>query len=464
MIKVLNLYYPGRLFVLLASENVLILAGLWVAAIARAGSFRGSATPFHEALIPALIISLICQTCLYYCDLYDLRFLSSWREILGRLLQAVGSAALIIAIILAIFPERLTISASIVNALVVTILLLFVWRVFVEWCERAYVRDEKIILVGEGHPGDLLVRELEGRSDVPIKIAGIITEDSSTTANSDLHAPWLGNIQNLKSILEAEKPNRVIVSLRERRNRLPVADLLSFRLRGVIVQDANALYENLTGRISVENVQPSELLFTDGYRRSSLRTAWEFLSRVIGGTIGLILSAPLIALVWIAVKLDSPGPAFYSQERIGLNRKIFRLYKFRSMYTDAEARSGPTWASQSDPRVTRVGKFIRKVRFDELPQFFNIIRGDMNFVGPRPERPHFVELLSREIPYYDLRHTVRPGLTGWAQVRCSYGASVRESCEKLQFDIFYMKHASISLDCLILFTTIKTMIFGRGAR
>ncbi len=464
MIKVLNLYYPGRLFVLLASENVLILVGLWVASVARAGSFRGSATPFHEASIPALTISLICQACLYYSDLYDLRFLSSWRELLVRLMQAVGSAALVIAVILAIFPERLTISASIVNALVVTIFLLFTWRVIVEWCERAYVRDEKIILVGEGHPGDLLVRELEKRSDVPIKIAGIITEDASSDATSDLHAPWLGHIGDLKSILETAKPNRVIVSLRERRNRLPVADLLSFRLRGVVVQDANALYENLTGRISVENVQPSELLFTDGYRRSYLRTAWEFLSRTIGGTIGLILSAPLIALVWLAVKLDSPGPAFYSQDRIGLNRKTFKLYKFRSMYADAEARSGPTWAQQSDPRVTRVGKFIRKVRLDELPQFLNIVRGDMNFVGPRPERPHFVELLSKEIPYYDLRHTVRPGLTGWAQVRCGYGASVRESCEKLQFDIFYMKHASITLDCLILFTTIKTMIFGRGAR
>ncbi len=463
MIKVLNLYYPGRLFVLLASENVLILVGLWVAAVARAGSFRGSATPFHDASIPALTISLICQACLYYSDLYDLRFLSSWRELLFRLMQAVGAAALIIAVVLAIFPEKLTISASIVNALVFSILLLFVWRVFVEWCERAYVRDEKIILVGEGHPGDLLVRELEKRSDVPIKIAGIITEGDASD-RSDLHAPYLGTIENLKSILESENPQRVIVSLRERRKRLPVADLLSFRLRGIIVQDANALYENLTGRISVENVQPSELLFTDGYRRSSLRTAWEFLSRIIGGSIGLVLSAPLIALVWLAVKLDSPGPAFYSQDRIGLNRKIFKLYKFRSMYIDAEARSGPTWASQSDPRVTRVGKFIRTVRLDELPQFFNIVRGDMNFVGPRPERPHFVELLSKEIPYYDLRHTVRPGLTGWAQVRCGYGASVRESCKKLQFDLFYMKHASISLDCLILFTTIKTMIFGRGAR
>ena len=464
MIKVLSLYYPGRLFVLLASENVLILVGLWVAAVARAGSFRGSAAPFHEASIPALTISLICQACLYYSDLYDLRFLSSWRELLVRLMQAVGSAALIIAVVLAFFPERLTISASIVNALVITILLLFTWRVFVEWCERAYVRDEKIILVGEGHPGDLLVRELEKRSDVPIKIAGIITEDASSDANSDLHAPWLGTIENLKAILEEAKPQRVIVSLRERRNRLPVADLLTFRLSGIIVQDANALYENLTGRISVENVQPSELIFTDGYRRSGVRTAWEFLSRTIGGTIGLILSAPLMALVWIAVKIDSPGPALYSQDRIGLNRKVFKLYKFRSMYSDAEARSGPTWASQIDPRVTRVGKFIRKVRLDELPQFFNIIRGDMNFVGPRPERPHFVDLLSKEIPYYDLRHCVRPGLTGWAQVRCGYGASVRESCEKLQFDIFYMKHASISLDCLILFTTIKTMIFGRGAR
>lgn len=464
MIKVLNLYYPGRLFVLLASENLLILVGLWVAAVARAGSFRGSATPFHEALLPALTISLICQACLYYSDLYDLRFLSSWRELLMKLMQAVGAAALIIAIILSIFPDRLTISASIVNALVITIFLIFAWRVFVEWCERSYVRDEKIILVGDGHPGDLLVRELEKRSDVPIKIAGIITETPDWSNRTDVHVPWLGTISNLSTVLEAANPQRVIVSLRERRNRLPVADLLKFRLRGIIVQDANALYENLTGRISVENVQPSELLFTEGYRRSSVRTAWEFLSRAIGGTLGLILSSPLLLLVYIAVKLDSPGPAIYSQERIGLNRKVFKVYKFRSMYVDAEARSGPAWASKSDPRVTRVGRFIRTTRLDELPQFFNIVRGDMNFVGPRPERPHFVDMLSKEIPYYDLRHTVRPGLTGWAQVRCSYGASVRESCEKLQFDLFYMKHASISLDCLILFTTIKTMIFGRGAR
>jgi exopolysaccharide biosynthesis polyprenyl glycosylphosphotransferase len=252
--------------------------------------------------------------------------------------------------------------------------------------------------------------------------------------------------------------------LRERRQQLPLDLLLHHRMRGLVIEDSSTLYQKITGKIPVESIHPSALIFTDGFQQSNFRRAWNRASGLVGATLSLMVAGPLMLLVAIAIKLDSKGPALYRQTRVGKDGMPFSCLKFRSMSVDAETKTGPVWAGENDPRITRVGRIIRTLRFDELPQFINVLKGEMSFVGPRPERPHFVEKLKQDIPFYDLRHSVRPGITGWAQVSLHYGATVEESQEKLEYDLFYIKNNSLSFDLLIMFSTFKIMLFGRGAR
>lgn len=462
MIKVLNLYFSRRLFVLLATDNAVIFSGIWLASLAYEASMKQSLHLFPKFLSHAMMVTIICQLCMYYADLYDLRFLSSWRQVLRQLMQAAGSAALILAVIIMLFPAARIRSGIFELSLTVSVLLLLTWRIILEQINRLYSPERRMVVVGSGYAGIAIARELGTRSDIPIRLLGFVSEALPGTAEH-LGLEFLGEMEKVSDILSELKPDLVVVALSERRNRLPMKSLLSLRISGVQIEDANVLYENLTGRTPVESIHPSQLIFADGFRISS---RIEIAARIVGticGGLGLLLSLPIMVLVAGAVKLESRGPALFAQERVGKNGKAFLLYKFRSMRTDAEV-SGPVWAIQQDPRVTRVGRIIRKLRLDELPQFFNVLRGDMSFVGPRPERPHFVKLLNETIPYYDLRHTVRPGLTGWAQVRASYSSTVEEAKEKLEYDLFYLRHWRISLDLLILFSTVKTMLLGRGAR
>jgi len=252
--------------------------------------------------------------------------------------------------------------------------------------------------------------------------------------------------------------------MEDRRGTLPVEELLYLRLGGVKIEEATSWLEKISGRIEVEHLYPSWLIFADGFRFSvGFLLARRLFSTLMAG-VGLLLALPLLPLIILAIKLDSRGPVLYRQARVGRGGHPFFCFKFRTMCQDAEADTGATWATDDDPRITRVGKFLRASRLDEIPQLWCVLKGDMAFVGPRPERPEFVAWLSREIPYYGVRHVVRPGITGWAQVRYKYGNTLEDAREKLQYDLFYIKNASIGLDFLILFQTIKIVILGRGAR
>jgi sugar transferase (PEP-CTERM system associated) len=241
-------------------------------------------------------------------------------------------------------------------------------------------------------------------------------------------------------------------------------ELLQLRMQGVKVEEATSWLEKMSGKIEVENLFPSWIVFGEGFRRSDLFRFTRRLISVVISLTGLILALPLLPLIMLAIKLDSEGPVLYAQTRVGKAGRLFKVLKFRTMRVDAEAESGPQWAGDNDPRVTRVGRFLRTSRLDEIPQLWCVLKGDMAFVGPRPERPEFVEWLSREIPYYNVRHMVRPGLTGWAQIKYKYGSTVEDAREKLQYDLFYMKNASIGLDLVIMFLTIKIVILRRGAQ
>jgi sugar transferase (PEP-CTERM system associated) len=269
---------------------------------------------------------------------------------------------------------------------------------------------------------------------------------------------------DLRSFCTAKpRIDRVIVAMENRRGAMPVRELLDLRLRGVIIEDSSVLLERLLGRLPLDGLNPSSLIFTHGF---NVKASQQILRRIVSmvvSFIGLLMCLPFIPFLILAVRLTSPGPIFFRQTRVGLRGRPFTVIKFRTMRQDAEAK-GAVWATKNDPRVTSLGRFMRKTRLDEIPQLWNVLRGDMGFVGPRPERPEFVQWLSSEIPFYELRHIIRPGITGWAQVRYQYGATLEETKQKLEYDLYYVKHLSIGLDLLIMFETVKTIILRRGAQ
>jgi sugar transferase (PEP-CTERM system associated) len=322
-----------------------------------------------------------------------------------------------------------------------------------------------VVILGTGQLALELARELTRREDLNMKLEGLISGASNGGAEESVFGvPVLGSVLELESIAKQRDVSRIIVALEDRRGVLPTRELVTLRVRGVRVDDASTALSALTGRVSLRTVKPSWFVFSDGFHRSRWNDILKRVLDLVVGMVGLILSAPVMALVALAVRWDSRGPVIYRQTRVGRMGKCFQVLKFRSMRTDAELKNGAQWATADDPRVTRIGKALRKYRLDELPQFINVIRGEMSFVGPRPERPEFVEDLRKTIPYYDERHSVRPGLTGWAQVQYSYGASIEDAFNKLEYDLFYLKHLSITFDMAIIVQTIRIVFSGRGGR
>lgn len=461
MLSVLNRYVPGRVFALLVVENTLITGGIVITASLVAVHTSGAPGEIGSLLIKGLLISSICQLMFYYFSLYDLRTIESKKVLLGRLLSAIGFACLTLAVLVAIFPVIRVGLGVIELTFLCMVLVILLSRLSFEWANRAFTAGERILLVGNGNMSLSLAKEIFMRSDLPIHLLGAVSEPEFQEPIPNV--AQLGPLDDLAAIIEKQRPSRVVIALRERRRRLPVETLLRFRTAGMRIEEAATLYEKLTGRIPVETIYPSTLIYSDGFARQSISRT--IVTRVTGTLMalgGLMFTSPLLLLTALLIKLESPGPIFYSQERVGKDGKTFNILKFRSMRADAEKDCDPQWARDNDPRITRVGAVIRKLRIDELPQFVNILRGEMSFVGPRPERPFFVQLLKQKIPYYDLRHSVRPGVTGWAQVSYPYGSTIEDAKNKLEYDLFYAKNSSLAFDMAILFETVKTVVLGMG--
>lgn len=274
----------------------------------------------------------------------------------------------------------------------------------------------------------------------------------------------IGNYSNIIRLADEKKVDRIIVALEERRGNFPTKELLECRMEGITVEDGISFIEYLTGKLLIDKIRPSSLIFSNGFNKSPVVQSLKTCSDLLLSLIFLVLFMPLMVCIAVAIKIDSPGPVFYRQERYGRNGKLFDLLKFRSMKNNAEKETGPVWAEENDKRITRIGKIIRKFRLDELPQIINVLKGEMSFIGPRPERPFFVEQLKKESPYYDKRHIVKPGITGWAQTEYSYGATKEEAMEKLKYDLYYIKNMSLFFDLFIYFRTVKIVLFGEGAR
>lgn len=452
-----------RAVALILCESGLIVGSVAVAAYARLGPSAWRMFENEHLFAKGLLIAVVAQLCLYYGDLYDLRVVSDRRELVVRILQSLGFTSLILAAVYFWFPDLIIGRGVFLIAAIMTIALIIGWRVAFEWLTGQVGPRERLLLIGTSAAAIALARELHERRDLGVEIAGFIDPDPQRVGSPILNPGVVGTINDIPSVAKAHRVDRVVVSLADARGKLPMDKLLAMKLEGVSFDHLASVYEEYTGKIAVENLRPSWLIFSDGFRKSRTLIAMKRAFDLGLAGVGLVLAVPLMALIALAIKLTSSGPVLYHQERVGQLGRPFVIHKFRSMRPDAELATGAVWARLNDERVIPVGRFLRRTRLDELPQLWNVLKGDMSFVGPRPERPEFVKELTRQIPFYGQRHVVQPGLSGWAQVCYTYGTSVEDAMEKLQYDLFYIKHLSLSFDVFIILKTIKTVIGGKGA-
>jgi sugar transferase (PEP-CTERM system associated) len=456
--------FNTRTLVLIGAEAAVIFGAIVGAVYLRLGSTDAEHELFvRQGLLKAGVATLYCLTAFYLFDLYDFIVMHDRRELVLRLIQALGLAWIALALSFYAFPWLMFGRGISLIALLLALTLMVSWRISIHWFMGHPDFGERILIVGSGNLAVEVAREVLGRPDAGYRIIGFVGTDSDLLGKSLINPRVIGMTSELNAIVGREDIDRIVVAMGERRGQLPTDELLHLSLTGKVdIEEGASFYERLTGRVSLNMVRPSWLIFSG--RRKNVRIAGitrevvHWLVALVGG----IISLPIAVVTAILIKLDSPGPILYRQERLGKNGKTFTLMKFRSMRSDAEA-DGPVWATKDDDRTTRVGRIIRKIRVDEIPQFWNILRREMSFVGPRPERPHFVSQLANQIPYYEQRHLIAPGLTGWAQIKYPYGASIEDARQKLQYDLYYIKNQSLMLDAIVLFETIKIILFGRGA-
>jgi sugar transferase (PEP-CTERM system associated) len=464
VVRLFKVYYPLRVLILLVGEALIVWSSFLLATMWRNPdswlllNVDGGYVQVLATLGPRILaVTVLVLMLSHLFDLYDSTYLAAKWDHIFRLLLVVGLVALVLAALAKSYPQVMPGNNSAFWGVIILTFTLFCWRGAYSWMVKQPFLREHVYVLGNGERAERLVQGLRQRSTLGIDVVGWTGELEGELTRASVAAHLVG-------LARARGLHRVIVAMSDRRNSLPLEDLLNLRLNGVRVEEATSWLEKISGRIEVDQLYPSWLIFGEGFRFSSF---FRLIRRGVNFAVALagsVISLPLLPFIMLAIKLDSPGPVLYRQRRVGRGATFFHCYKFRTMRQDAEADRGATWATDDDPRITRVGKFLRTSRLDEIPQLWCVLKGDMNFVGPRPERPEFVEWLSQEIPYYGVRHVVRPGITGWAQVQYKYGNTLEDAREKLQYDLFYIKNASLGLDFLILFQTVKIVLLGRGAQ
>lgn len=457
-----------RWVILVAGETVLLVSTVVISSMLLGGAHGWDLVTDDTAIFRVLLIALVCQLCLHYANLYDLRTITTTRDLAERLLRAIGGTSLILGIAYWLFPLLVVAPGVFLLTAALALAMVMVWRCAFDVITALLAPRQRLLLVGTSPAAIILARELfDRRQELGVEIVGFVDPDPARVGAPVINPGVVGTIDDIPALAARLRVDRVVVSLSDERGKLPMDRLLDMRLRsGVVFDHLASLYEEYTGKIALENLRPSWLVFSTGFRKGRGVMVTKRVFDILASVCGLILASPLMLLSALLVKLDSPrDPILYHQERVGLNGAGFTIHKFRTMRADAEARTGPVWsAGDHDPRITGVGRFMRKTRLDEIPQLWNVLRGNMSLIGPRPERPSFVEQLTNEIPFYGQRHVVKPGVTGWAQVRYAYGASVEDALEKMQYDLYYVKHMSLTFDILIALETIKTVLLRRGAK
>jgi sugar transferase (PEP-CTERM system associated) len=455
--------FNARTVLLLFVEAMLLFGGIVVAVYVRLGAVEAEETLIaRNGFYKAALAMVFCLASFYLFDLYDFVVMFDRRELVLRMLQALGLAWIALAITFYAVPQTMIGRGVSLISLPLALLLMIAWRLVIHWVLGHPELGERILIVGSGAFAIEIARETLGRPDAGFRVIGFVDKNPQLVGKSLINPKVIGLTSELASLVKRESIDRIVVAISDRRGQFPTHELLRLSLSGdVSIEESAAFYERLTGRVLLDMVRPSWLIFSSRGRRARLNELARALMNRAVALIGAFLSLPIAIVTALLIKIDSRGPVLYQQQRVGKNGRTFTLMKFRSMRIDAE-QDGPVWAKSDDERMTRVGRIIRRVRVDEIPQFWNILRGDMNFTGPRPERPHFVAQLAEEIPYYEQRHLIAPGLTGWAQIKYPYGASIADAKKKLEYDLYYIKNQSLSLDATIMFETIKTILFGRG--
>lgn len=463
----MSTFLGARTIVLIFADVAIIYAGILIALYLRL-DFDGAVFQLAEnnGWVKAGFATTICTVSLYLHDLYDYTALNDRREMSLRLVQAIGAAWALLAVVFYFFPSLMMGRGTAVLSIAVSVILLATFRTSIHFLLGHPRLAERILIVGDrgviGDTADAVAK----RRDAGYRIVGYASDEpEGRMAMMRYDIRNLGSISEVESITRRERIDRIVIGVRERRGAFPAETLLRLRLTGdASIEESTSFFERVTGQVHLDNLRPSYLIFSIRPRETRLTSVIRDLMQRGLALVGLVLSLPLAVVTAILIKLESHGDCFYRQERVGRNGRVFTLYKFRSMKPDAEANGEPMWATTDDDRATIVGRIIRKIRVDEIPQFWNILKGEMSFIGPRPERPYFVSELAKAVPYYEHRHLVAPGLTGWAQIKYPYGASVDDARQKLQYDLYYIKNQSLTLDVVILVETIKTVMFGRGGR
>ncbi len=463
MLRFFGKRYPIRKLILILWEGIFLFLTILVLTSVTAGEVPSLKNPVEFVRITTIVIT--CILSLYYFGLYTFSPTEGLKEMTVRLLQALGSASIFLGLLYMLFPAILPNKWVFFAEILLFITMSSAWRFGYLYLVKKQITGKPVVIVGQGRfPLDIM-EELKNLPDSGYRIKAVIVqsdEDARLYKNMnpvEVVTGFHDLFQKIRSI-DAEE---IIVAMDERRGNMPIKQLIDCRMQGIEVTEGETFISFTLGKIMVDKINPSWLIFKEGFQKSRMTMLGK---RIIGSAVslsGLLMTLPVTIPVAILIKLESEGPIFYKQERVGKDGRIFQVIKFRSMTADAE-KHGAQWAQQNDPRVTKVGQVIRKLRIDEIPQMWNVLKGEMSFVGPRPERPQFVKELSEQIPYYDQRHTVHPGLTGWAQINYPYGSSVEDAKKKLEYDLYYIKHMSIWLDLFIILKTVKTILFREGAR
>lgn len=463
MFRISN-HYISRTVVLLIGAEVFVL--MFVVYLGTGLRFFNYVEPFSlSSLLPeAGTFAFVMILCMAAMGLYQLDSRLDMKDTLFRLMPSLLAGFGIMTLIFYLLPD-LYLGRGILGLVMLLAFsgILMTRAAFLKWSSLRLLESQAIVLGIGGRAREFVDRAKDGSRHRGLKIVGFVP-----LADEELQVPAssvLPRVDSLMSLVNRLKVREIIIAIQERRGGcFPIQDLLECKLNGVKVTDSAAFFEREQGKIRVNSLYPSWLIFGGGFDQSLLRTAIKRVFDVVASSILLIITLPVMVVTALCILLEDGSPILYRQERVGKGGKTFMVAKFRSMRNDAEKGGKPQWALTNDPRVTRVGRIIRKLRIDELPQIFNVLNGDMSFVGPRPERPYFVNQLIAEIPYYNVRHSVKPGITGWAQVRYQYGASVEDAIEKLQYDLYYVKNHSLFLDVIILIETIEVVLLGKGGR
>ncbi|MBT8358782.1 MAG: TIGR03013 family PEP-CTERM/XrtA system glycosyltransferase [Deltaproteobacteria bacterium] len=464
MLRFFKQYYPIRNIFFVIGEGffiyISVLAATWML-------FNPESFAFNNLFSrKASLIAFVCMICLYFNDVYDLQITNSYFELGIRLFQALGASSIILACVYFLFQEMIIGKGIFFITIIFSMMLIIIWRFFYKFILTTSIFDQKIIILGSGGVGEQIVNETIKRRDCGYKVSSVIMESHNGSLLSYHGTPviYKKKFEGLCQTAKEMGIKKIVLDLKEKRGAFPTKELLNCRIGGIDILEGNSFYEMLTGKLIVNQINPGWLIFSDGFKKSFIKRFMKRFIDILFSFILLVILLPVILATAILIKIDSRGPVFFSQSRVGQKRKIYKVFKFRSMIVDAEKRSGPVWAKSNDDRITRIGKFIRKCRIDEIPQLWNVLKGDMSFAGPRPERYYFVNKLEEVIPYYSQRFSVKPGVTGWAQVSYGYGATVEDAIEKLNYDLYYIKNMSIFMDLIIVMRTVKTVLFGKGSR